>query len=88
MRLSVLSAGHGNGTTPMQGNEVARQYIRQKTMSNERIYYMIFNWTSNLVGIKGRGLAGRAQKAFVELDTLNVSEQSNASEFIIMTIEM
>ena len=65
--------------------EVARQYSRQKTMSNKRINYRIFNWASNLVGIRGRGLAGRAQKAFVELDTLNGSEQSNASEFIIMT---
>ena len=68
-----------------QTKEVARQYSRQKTMSNKRINYRIFNWASNLVGIRGRGLAGRAQKAFVELDTLNGSEQSNASEFIIMT---
>ena len=58
--------------------KVARQYSRQKTMSNERIKYMIFNWASNLVGIRGRGWAGRAQKAFVELDTLKISEQSNA----------
>ena len=57
-----------------QMKEVARQYSRQKTtcMSNERINYMIFNWASSLVGIRGRGWAGRAQKAFVELDTLNV----------------
>ena len=68
-----------------QIKKVARQYSRQKTMSNERINYRIFNWASNLVGFRGRGWAGRAQKAFVELVTLNVSEQSNASEFIIMT---
>ena len=49
---------------------------------------MIFNWASNLVGIRGRGWAGRAQKAFVELETLNVSEQFNASEFIIITEEV
>ena len=65
--------------------EVAREYSRQKTMSNERINYMIFSWASNLVGIRDRGWARRAQIAFVELDTLNISEQSNASEFIIMT---
>ena len=58
-----------------QMKEVARQYSRQKTMSNERINYMKFNWASILVGIRGCGWAGRAQKAFVELDTLNVSEQ-------------
>ena len=46
---------------------------------------MIFNWASDLVGIRGRGWAGRAQKAFVELATLNVSQQSNASGFTIMT---
>ena len=57
-----------------QMKEVARQYSRQKIMSNERINYMIFNWASSLVGIRGRGWAGRAQKAFVELDTLNDSE--------------
>ena len=45
----------------------------------------MINWASNLVGIKGRDWTWRAEKAFVELDTLNVSEQSNASEFIIMT---
>ena len=38
-----------------------------------------------MVEISGRGWAGRAQKAFVELDKFNVSEQSNASEFIITT---
>ena len=68
-----------------QMKEVARKYSRQKTMSNKRISYMIFNWASNLVGIRDRGWAGRAQKAFVELDTLNVSEQSKASVFIILT---
>ena len=31
-----------------QMKEVARQYSRQKTMSNERINYIIFNWISNL----------------------------------------
>ena len=41
-----------------------------------------------MVGIRGRGWAGRAQKAFVELETLNVSEQFNASEFIIITEEV
>ena len=52
--------------------EVARQYSRQKTMSNERINYMIFNFASNLVGIRGRGWAGLAQKAFVELHTITI----------------
>ena len=45
-------------------HEVAKQYSRQKTMSNERISYMIFNWASSLVGIRGRGWTGRAQKAW------------------------
>ena len=68
-----------------QIKKVARQYSRQKTLSNKRINYMKFKWASNLVGIRDRGWAGRAQKAFVELDTLNVSQQSNTTNFIIMT---
>ena len=50
--------GGGMGMVPplcRQMKKVARQYSRQKTMSIERINYRIFNWASNLVGIRGRG---------------------------------
>ena len=59
--------------------------LGKRLVLNKRINYMIFNWASDMVGIRCRGWAGRAQKAFVELDTLNFSQQSNASGFTIMT---